>query len=41
MLQLQKDVYFEAKQESKQALLARLNQSNIMQVSDIQTLKVK
>ena len=39
MLQLQKDVYFEAKQESKQALLAQLNQSNIVQASDIQTLK--
>ena len=39
LLQLQKDVYSEAKQESKQALLARINQSNIVQASDIHTLK--
>ena len=39
MLQLQKDVYSEAKVESKQALLARLYQSNVVHVSDFQTLK--
>lgn len=41
LLQLQKDIYNEAKQESKQALLALMHRSNSIQSSDLQILKTE
>ena len=38
LLQLQKDIYNEAKQETKSALLKRLYQANVVHAPDLQTL---